>query len=143
MRLDRASRAIDIVDEISTGGHDVCLTFHLGPDIQAELDDTFASLRWPDAPVPGAAMLDLPGGLRWSLHRGETDPILGWYSPGLGGACRPILLSAGARLRPDVPLCTRLEFLDVGKNTNAVGNVRAVVRLRPLGSFCGRVTKGH
>ena len=29
-RLDRASRAIDIVDEIRRR-HDVCLTFHLGP----------------------------------------------------------------------------------------------------------------
>ena len=125
VRLDRASRAIDIVDEISSGGHEVCLTFHLGPDVQAELDLTFASLRWPDAPVPGAALLDLPGALRWSLHRGETDPILGWYSPGLGRRVPSYTLVGRGLSSPDVPLCTRLEFLDVGKNTNAVGNVRA------------------
>ncbi len=130
VRLDRASRALDIVDEISTDSHDVCLTFHLGPDVQVELDETFASLRWPDTPVPGAAMLDLPGSLRWSLHRGETDPILGWYSPGLGRRVPAYTLLGRGTSAPDLPLCTRLEFLDVGKNTNAAGNVPAV-------SYCG------
>jgi Heparinase II/III-like protein/Heparinase II/III N-terminus len=118
VRLDRASRAIDIVDEIS-GGHDVSLAFHLGPEIRAELDHTFASLSWLDAPVPGAAMLDLPGGLRWTLHRGETNPILGWYSPGLGRRVPAYTLVGRGSSAPGVPLCTRLEFLDVGKNTNA------------------------
>jgi heparinase II/III-like protein len=121
VRLDRASRGIDIVDEIS-GGHDVRLTFHLGPDIRAELDHTFASLRWPDAPVPGAALLDLPGCLRWTLHRGETHPILGWYSPGLGRRVPTYTLVGRGSSAPGVPLCTRLEFLDVGKNAKAAVN---------------------
>jgi len=121
VRLDRASRGIDIVDEIS-GGHDVCLTFHLGPNIRAELDHTFASLRWPDAPVPGAALLDLPGCLRWTLHRGETDPILGWYSPGLGRRVPTYTLVGRGSSSPGVPLCTRLEFLDVGNSTEAAVN---------------------
>ena len=121
VRLDRASRGIDIVDEIG-GSHDVCLTFHLGPGIRAELDHTFASLSWPDAAVPGAALLDLPGGLRWSLHRGETDPILGWYSPGLGRRVPTYTLVGRGSSSPGVPLCTRLEFLDIGKNTNAAVN---------------------
>ena len=30
------------------------------------------------------ATLLLPDGLSWSLHRGETDPVLGWYSPRFG-----------------------------------------------------------
>ncbi len=41
-------------------------------------------LRWPDAVTPGAAWMELAPQLRWTLHRGETDPILGWYSRGLG-----------------------------------------------------------
>ena len=36
--LDRASRSIDIIDEIEGGSHDVRLAFHLGPEVQAELD---------------------------------------------------------------------------------------------------------
>src|SRR5262249_60337087 len=80
---DRAARALDIIDEIDRGGHDVPLAFHLGPAVSAELDGTGAVLRWPGAASPGAARLALPAGLAWSLHRGETNPILGWYSSGL------------------------------------------------------------
>src|SRR5262249_50728856 len=77
VRLDRAARYIDILDEIHGGDHDACLAFHFGPQIQAELIDSTAFLSWPS----GTARLELPAALRWSLHRGETDPILGWYSP--------------------------------------------------------------
>ena len=31
-----------------------------------------------------SATLSLPDGLSWSLSRGATDPILGWYSPRFG-----------------------------------------------------------
>ena len=34
--LDRASRSIDIIDEIEGGSHDIRLAFHLGPDVQVE-----------------------------------------------------------------------------------------------------------
>ena len=35
--LDRASRSIDIIDEIEGGSHDVRLAFHFGPEVQVEL----------------------------------------------------------------------------------------------------------
>ncbi|MEU4246115.1 alginate lyase family protein [Amycolatopsis sp. NPDC026612] len=40
--------------------------------------------------LPGAggavrtAVMELPPGLSWTVHRGETDPPLGWYSAGFG-----------------------------------------------------------
>ena len=37
--LDRASRSIDIIDEIEGGSYDVRLAFHLGPEVRAELND--------------------------------------------------------------------------------------------------------
>ena len=77
--LDRASRSIDIVDMIEGGGHLIRVAFHLGPYVQAELGESSAALTWPTTLAPGAARLELPPGLRWSLHRGETDPSLGWY----------------------------------------------------------------
>ena len=40
--LDRASRSIDIIDEIG-GGHDIRLAFHLGPEVYAELDGSYAA----------------------------------------------------------------------------------------------------
>jgi hypothetical protein len=111
--LDRISRSLDLVDEISGGPHDVRLTFHLGPEVEADIDGESAFLRWPDASIPGAARLDLPP-LHWSVHRGETAPILGWYSPGLGRRVPAITLIGRGRSAPDEPLITRLEFLDLG-----------------------------
>jgi hypothetical protein len=113
--LDRASRSIDIVDEIEGGSHDVRLAFHLGPDVHVELKESCAILAWPSASTPGAARLELSPGLRWSLHRGETDPILGWYAPGLGRRVPTFSLLGSGRSTPGAPLTTRLEFLGVSK----------------------------
>ncbi len=109
--LDRASRAVDVVDEIG-GSHELRLAFHLGPDVHAELDGACAMLSWPGASAPGAARLELPQPLRWSLHRGETDPILGWYSSGLGRRTPAFTLIGRGRCASDEPLATRLEFLE-------------------------------
>ena len=111
VRLDRSARALDIIDEID-GGHAVRLAFHLGPDVRAKLDGTGAVLRWPDAVTPGAARLALPGGLEWTLHRGETNPILGWYSSGLERRVPAFTLLGCGRPAAGEPLRTRLEFVD-------------------------------
>jgi hypothetical protein len=58
--------------------------------------------------------MELPVALRWSLHRGETSPILGWYSPGLGRRVPAFTLLGSGRCVPGTPLATRLEFLDIG-----------------------------
>jgi hypothetical protein len=122
--LDRASRSIDIVDQIEGGPHDLRLAFHLGPKVEADLSGCGAALRWPAAAAPGAApaaaapgvaRLELPTGLDWTLHRGETDPILGWYSGGLGQRIPAISLIGCGRSAPGVPMTTRLEFFDVAK----------------------------
>ena len=126
MLLDRASRSIDIIDEIDGGSHDVRLAFHLGPEVQAELDGSCAALGWPAASAPGAARLELPPGLRWSLHRGETDPILGWYSPGLGRRVPAFTLLGCGRCVPGVPLITRLEFLEAGKSAKSAASRHAI-----------------
>ncbi len=117
--LDRASRSIDIVDEIEGGNHQLCLAFHFGPDVQVELDESCAVLRWPVAAAPGAARMELPLGLHWSLHRGETDPILGWYSPGLGRRVPAFSLVGRGRCEGGAPLITRLEFLGLDDSSKA------------------------
>jgi hypothetical protein len=114
VRLDRASRTIDIVDEIGGGNHDVRVAFHFGPAVSATFDGPYSVLlSWPDAALPGAARMELPQPLRWSLHRGETDPILGWYSSGLGRRTPTYTLLGRGRPAAGPPLATRLEFLDV------------------------------
>jgi hypothetical protein len=113
VRLDRASRIVDIFDEIRGGPHEVCLAFHLGPDVDTEIDGACAVLRWPGEPAPGVARLELPPQLQWSLHRGETDPIVGWYSNALGHRVPAFTLLGRGRCAPDEHLVTRLGFLDI------------------------------
>jgi hypothetical protein len=110
VRLDRAARTIDVVDEIDGGSYDVRLAFHLGPEIQAELDGSSALLRWP----AGAARLELPSELDWSLVKGQTEPILGWYAYGLGRRTPAFTLLGAGRSAPRVPLRARLAFHDKG-----------------------------
>jgi hypothetical protein len=116
--LDRASRSIDIIDEIEGGCHDVRLAFHLGPEVHVELEESRAFLSW-HASVPGRAYLELPSALHWSMHRGETDPILGWYSPGLGRRVPAFSLLGKGRCAPGAPLATRLEFVEAGTLSKA------------------------
>ena len=111
-RLDRGARVVEITDEISGGPHDVRVAFHLGPDVAASLAGSVASLAWPDALTPGAAELVLPAGLEWSLHRGETEPILGWYSAGLGHRVPAVTLLGQGRSQPGESLVTRLTFAE-------------------------------
>jgi hypothetical protein len=113
VRLDRAARTIEITDEIGDGSYDIRLAFHLGPDIQAELNGPCALLHWPGASVPaGSARLELPSQLAWSLRKGETEPILGWYAYGLGRRTPAFTLVGQGRSAPQVPLSTRLAFHD-------------------------------
>ena len=111
-RLDRGARVVEITDEISGGPHDVRVAFHLGPDVAVSLAGSVASLAWPDAVTPGAAELMLPAGLEWSLHRGETEPILGWYSAGLGHRVPAVTLLGQGRSQPGESLVTRLTFAE-------------------------------
>jgi hypothetical protein len=124
--LDRASRSIDIIDEIEGGRHDVRLAFHFGPEVQVKLQDSGAILSWSAASTQEAARLELPSGLRWSLHRGETEPILGWYSPGLGRRVPAFSLVGHGRCVPGTPLATRLEFLEAGNSTESAVSRRPV-----------------
>jgi hypothetical protein len=124
--LDRASRSIDIIDEVEGGDHEVRLAFHFGPDVHVELDGSWAVLAWPDAVVPGTARLELPHDLRWSLHKGETEPIAGWYSPGLGRRIPAFSLLGRGCSVPGTPLATRLEFLEPDKISQTVISRQAV-----------------
>ena len=124
--LDRASRSIDIVDQIDGGSHDLRLAFHLGPEVRVELNGSTAALDWPTASTPGAARMELPPDLEWSLHRGETDPIVGWYSGGLGQRIPAFALIGCGRSASGVPLITRLEFVDIQASPFGYGRGRCV-----------------
>ncbi len=139
VRLDRAARSIRIVDEIGGGAHDVRVAFHLGPDVRAELDGDRAVLRWPAVPTPGAVCLELPSQLRWTLHRGETDPILGWYSPGLGRRVPAFALIGRGRSAPGAPLTTWLKFLDTARTATPAGEQSVASSWRASNALAGDV----
>ncbi len=128
VRLDRAARSITIVDQIDGGDHDVRIAFHLGPEVEAELDGSHAVLSWPTGATPGEARLELPPQLRWSLHRGETDPILGWYSPGLGQRVPAFTLLGCGRCTPSASFVTQIGFLGTSKTEKEIGMQSAVSR---------------
>ena len=126
VQLDRISRHIDIVDEVRGSGQQVRLAFHLGPDVEVRLDESCALLSWQAEQAAGAARLELPCGLRWSLHRGETEPILGWYSPGLGRRVPAFSLLGIGRCEPGEPLTTRLAFLEATQSRQVDVSWRAI-----------------
>jgi hypothetical protein len=88
--LDREGRCLTIVDEIDAAEPPSArLAFHLGPTVDATLADRTAHLSWPSQSTDGTsatatARLVLPQRLSWTLHRGEDDPIVGWFSPSFG-----------------------------------------------------------
>ena len=93
------------------------MAFHFGPEIQARLVDNTVCLTWSSGASKRGATLSLPVGPSWSLTRGGTDPVLGWYSPRFGekqptwavigeGACS----GAGSDT-----LATVLQFESVGR----------------------------
>lgn len=112
VRLDPRARAVEITDVVDAGGHDVRLAFHLGPLVRVSLSVTGAELTWPTERGYGEAHLRLPAALDWSLHHGETSPILGWYSPGLGRREAAAVLVGTGRARSSLTLTTRVEFTD-------------------------------
>jgi hypothetical protein len=124
--LDRASRSIDIIDQIDGGSHDIRLAFHLGPYVQAELEESCAILDWPAASTRGGARLELPSGLRWSLHQDETDPVPGRYSSGRERHVPAVTLTGHGRCVPGMLLVTRLEFLEAGKSGKSAVSRQAI-----------------
>jgi hypothetical protein len=114
VRVDRDARYLEITDALSGGDHHVRLAFHLGPDVEAELDGSVASLRWTtvvSGAAPGTALMTLPRELSWALHRAETDPALGWYSPGLGQRVPALTLVGTGRPVEGRRITTLLAFV--------------------------------
>jgi hypothetical protein len=131
VRLDPAGRAIEITDVVGAAGHEVRLAFHLGPLVQARLDGTHADLAWPRAQVPGSARMTLPDGLEWSVHRGKTDPIAGWYSPGLGRREPAAVLVGTVSAKSDLLLITRMEFADANTSSGPASGAAPAILAHP------------
>ena len=79
--LDRAARRIDIADRIAgQGNFDVRLAYHFGPAVEARADGDGFALAWQANGRRYTGRLTLPTALGWQVHRGATEPMMGWYS---------------------------------------------------------------
>jgi hypothetical protein len=109
--LDRARRRLDILDVIeATKPQPVRLAFALHPAVSCNLARHVARLSWLAAGEERTAALILPADLGWSAHRGETDPILGWYSARFGHKEPATLLIGVGSLAPGRLLCSSITF---------------------------------
>ncbi|MCL6091648.1 MAG: heparinase II/III-family protein, partial [Actinobacteria bacterium] len=86
-----AIAGIEVLDELSLPGTNqtrvdqpLLLAFHFGPALEATLEDHRVYLTWQGPAGPQSATLVLPQSLSWRLAKGQTDPVLGWYSPSFG-----------------------------------------------------------
>jgi hypothetical protein len=117
VRLDRAARRFEITDAIETEGvHRLRLAFHLGPtvDVGPVSDgDPSVELGWHTPQGRASATLHLCDALDWEIHRGEAEPIMGWYSPSFG-VKRPstTIIGAGTSSVPARHLRCALVFHD-------------------------------
>jgi hypothetical protein len=103
VQLDRRRRRLAIFDSVETGGLHPCrLAFHVGPSVRVALTGDDALLRWPAQTGEASATVCLPHQLRWTTHRGETEPILGWYSPAFGRKQPAVTLVGTGTCRPGV-----------------------------------------
>ncbi len=109
--LDCSARSLDIVDHVtSIGSHRVRLAFHLGPAVRSMVDGSEAILRWVlSSGDEATAALTLPDQLAWSMYRGSTDPVLGWYSPSFGRRM-PTTTLVGSGLATESLFHSRLQF---------------------------------
>lgn len=112
--LDRQGRALDIIDTVEAAEESqvpVRLAFNLHPDVACDLVRNRAELSWETSGGEHRrVVLALPQSLQWEVHKGGTDPILGWYSARFGHKePAPLLLGTGF-VGPDEPLSSRIAF---------------------------------
>ena len=83
--LDQLTGELFVEDELTgSRAHTARLHWHLGPQVRVMLRENEARLSWPSSDGEQEAQLRLPAQLRWTAHRGETEPVAGWYSPRFG-----------------------------------------------------------
>ena len=101
VELDTRARTVTFHDRLTAAGpHTLRLAWHVGPEVDVEVLEGEARLRWHTGlSGAGSGVLQLPAALSWTAHRGETDPVLGWYSPrfGVRTPCTTLLGSGGWR----------------------------------------------
>jgi len=79
--LEVADDRVLLADELSGHGeHEISMSFHLAPGLDVRVSDD----GWLVSDRRTALLIQTDDRLDWRIHRGETDPVRGWYSAALG-----------------------------------------------------------
>ncbi|WP_406832180.1 alginate lyase family protein [Pedococcus sp. KACC 23699] len=127
--LDTTDHTLMVVDTMtSSQRHALRLVWHIGPEVRAVLQDGGADLAWCTGSTERRARVRLPHQLSWSAHRGDTDPVLGWYSPRFGVRVPTTTLVGTGSWTGVLTLETVLEQVrDAGAGPAGAGAGRALV----------------
>jgi hypothetical protein len=116
--LDRTSHSLEVLDEIEAPRPlPARLAFHLHPDVTCDLAGHIARFTWTADGTQRAATMTLPDALSWSAHRGDTDPILGWFSGRFGEKQPTTTLLGVGSLAPGQVLRSRTVVLPAATAT--------------------------
>jgi hypothetical protein len=109
--LDSPGRRLTVSDSFNAAAAvPLRLSWHLGPDIHADLDGAHATLFWQDGPEKRQAKIELPEDLAWTLHRAEVEPVVGWYAPRFGARIPATSLIGRGVAASSTRLITELEL---------------------------------
>ncbi len=109
--LDSPGRRLRVIDTFDVGGNvPMRVWWHLGPDIQVQLDGPSATLIWEVGTQRKQGQLVLDEGLVWTVHRAELDPPAGWYSPRFGSRIPTIALVGQGMAAASTRIVTELEL---------------------------------
>jgi hypothetical protein len=109
--LDSPGRRLTIVDIVdSTAPVGSVMSWHLGPEILVDLDGAGAVISWQVGSEQRRGTLGLPSDFTWTCHRGQVDPIAGWYSPRFGSRVPTTSLIGRGIASSSTPLVTEVEL---------------------------------
>jgi hypothetical protein len=119
VEIDRTQRKVIVVDNVEGATNTPCrLGLHFGPTVDVELDSsgtrTVARLRWSSDLGDRSGEMTLDDSLVWSLHRGEEQPIFGWYSKVFGDRRPTFALVGTGTVNDGHHLRNTLTFADGG-----------------------------
>jgi hypothetical protein len=108
--LNVGARTLTVDDLVKADGPiTVRLAWHLGPSVGLQLLGTRATLRWVKDGTTHSAAMSLPEDLSWTVHRSESNPVVGWYSASFGHK-EPATTLLGVGRVPVGSLTTRITF---------------------------------
>lgn len=110
VQLKLSQRMLIVTDFLTCRlGHNVHQHWHLGASCEAEKSgDNMVLVRWGG----GHVRINIDSALEVSLHPGQADSLLGWFSPGYHQRCSVVTVRAFGQVRCQAALTTTISILE-------------------------------